>query len=217
MVEDNPRLARFLRRAMEEEGFVADEVRDGETAIRQARSTGYDVVILDWMLPELDGLQVCRRLREAGSRVPILLLTARSEVPERILGLDAGADDYLAKPFDLGELLARVRALCRRGAGVEPALRAGPIVIDRLERRVTLDGVRVELTPREFSLLAYLVREAGRVVPRTELLSKVWETPFDPGSNVVEVHVKNLREKLGAFADRIETVRRVGYRLVAAP
>jgi len=216
VVEDNLKLARFLVRALQEEGYVVDEVPDGRAAIRQAQGVSYDVVILDWMLPGADGLSVCRTLRAAGSRVPILLLTARAEISERILGLDAGADDYLAKPFDLGELLARVRALGRRGGQLEAALHVGTLSIDRAERRATLDGRRIELTPREFTLLAYLAREAGRVVPRTELLSKVWETAFDPGSNVVEVHVRNLREKLGAHAGMIETVRGVGYRLVAS-
>jgi DNA-binding response OmpR family regulator len=215
VVEDNPKLARFLLRALQEEGYVVDEVADGATAIRHAQHVPYDVVILDWMLPGADGLSVCRTLRAAGSRVPILMLTARAEIPERILGLDAGADDYLAKPFDLGELLARVRALGRRGGQPETTLRVGALSIDRAERRATLDGRRVELTPREFTLLSYLAREAGRVVPRTELLSKVWETAFDPGSNVVEVHIRNLREKLDEHAGMIETVRGVGYRLVA--
>lgn len=215
VVEDNKKLARFLKRALVEEGYVVDEVADGATAIEQAQAIAYDLVVLDWMIPEMDGLSVCRALRSRGSSVAILMLTARGEVPERIAGLDAGADDYLTKPFDLGELLARVRALGRRGAGAEVTLRVGPLVIDRGDRRALLDGKRLDLTPREFALLAYLAREAGRVVPRTELLAKVWETAFDPGSNVIEAHVKNLRDKLGAHAAMIDTVRGVGYRLEA--
>jgi DNA-binding response OmpR family regulator len=213
VVEDNKKMSRFLARALSEEGYAVDVVGDGTTAIEQIQSLPYDLVILDWMLPEVDGLSVCRTVRARGCQVPILMLTARAEVAERIAGLDAGADDYLAKPFDLGELLARVRARARRNAGGEGALRVGPLVIDRVERRALIDGKRIELTPREFALLAYLAREAGRVVPRTELLAKVWETSFDPGSNVVEVHVKNIREKLGPHAGLIETVRGVGYRL----
>jgi two-component system OmpR family response regulator len=214
VVEDNKKLARFLVRAFAEEGYIVDQVTDGAAALQQIQAIPYDLVILDWMLPELDGLTVCREARARGNRVPILMLTARTDVPEKIAGLDAGADDYLAKPFDLGELLARSRALVRRGVG-DSVLRVGPLVVDRAERRATLDGKRVDLTPREFTLLAYLAREAGRDVPRMEILAKVWETSFDPGSNVVDVHVKSLRDKLGAHARMIETVRGVGYRIVA--
>jgi two-component system OmpR family response regulator len=142
------------------------------------------------------------------------MLTARGEVCKRIEGLDAGADDYLSKPFDLGELLARCRALSRRGAPAVAPLRVGPLVIDRANRRALLDDQRIEMTPREFSLLVHLAREPGRVAPRMEILSKVWEMSVDPGSNLIEVHVKNLREKLGEHARMIETVRGVGYRLV---
>ncbi len=213
VVDDNKKLARFLVRALVEEGYVVDHVGDGSTAVKQIQSLDYDVVVLDWMLPEVDGLSVCRQLRQAGSHVPILMLTARAEVSERIAGLDAGADDYLPKPFDLGEFLARVRALGRRSIGGDMVLRVGPLTLDLAERRAMLDGKRVDLTPREFALLAHLGREAGRVVPRTALLAKVWETSFDPGSNVVEVHIRNVREKLGTHSTMIETVRGVGYRL----
>lgn len=216
VVEDNKKLSRFLVRALVEEGYVVDATGDGATAVDQIQAIAYDLVILDWMLPGMDGLSVCRSVRARGSQVPILMLTARADVAERIAGLDAGADDYVPKPFDLGELLARVRALGRRGANGGEVVRVGALTIDRADRRATVDGKRLDLTPREFALVAYLAREAGRVVPRTELLVKVWETAFDPSSNVVEVHVKNLRDKLGAHAAMIETVRGVGYR-VAAP
>ena len=215
IVEDNRKLASFLTRALTEEGYVVDVVTDGTTALEQAQEIAYDLIVLDWMLPELDGLSVCRRLRALGSQVGILMLTARGDVPERVAGLDAGADDYLTKPFDLGEFLARVRALARRGQGGEGTVRVGPLVVDRRERRVLLEGARVSLTPREFSLNAYLAAQAGRVVSRTELLSKVWEVSFDTKSNVVEVHVRNLREKLGAHGSMIVTVRGIGYRLEA--
>jgi DNA-binding response OmpR family regulator len=217
VVEDNKKLARFLVRALSEEGYVVDQVGDGVTAVQQVQAINYDLVILDWMLPELDGLSVCRAIRGRGTKVPVLMLTARAEVSERIAGLDAGADDYLPKPFDLGELLARTRALTRRNASTDAVLRVGPLTIDRSERRVLVDNKRIDLTPREFALLAYLAREAGRVVPRMEILAKVWEMSFDPGSNVIEVHVKNVREKLGDQAKMIETVRGVGYRCVAPP
>jgi len=210
VVEDNRKLASFLQRALSEEGYIVDLVEDGAVARTQIAAIAYDLVILDWMLPNLDGLSVCRAVRAAGASVPILMLTARAEVGERIAGLDAGADDYLAKPFDLGELLARVRALARRGA--TPTLVAGPLRIDRGNNTATLDGRKLELTPRELALLVFLVSHAGKAVARTELLARVWETSFDPGSNVVEVHVKNLRGKLGAHAEALETVRGVGYR-----
>lgn len=218
VVEDNKKLASFLSRAFVEEGYAVDVVGDGVTAIQQIQSLPYDLVVLDWMLPEADGLSVCRTIRQKGNQVPILMVTARAEVCERVAGLDAGADDYLAKPFDLSELLARVRALGRRAAVADPILRVGQLIVDRAERRASIDGRKLDLTPREFALLAYLTRQAGRIVPRTELLAKVWETNFDPGSNVVEAHVKNLREKLADHAALIETIRGVGYRLsLAAP
>ncbi|MFO0640411.1 MAG: response regulator transcription factor [Polyangiaceae bacterium] len=215
VVEDNPKVARFLVRALTEEGHTVDHARDGAAAIAQIEAIAYDVVVLDWMLPEMDGLSVCRLARERGVRTPILMLTARGEVAEKILGLDAGVDDYLAKPFDLGELLARVRALGRRAGDGGNVLRLGPLSIDRLARQVVVDGRPVELTTRELALLTYLVQHAGRSVSRSELLQKVWASSFDPSSNVVEVHVKNLREKLGIYDAMIETVRGVGYRAVA--
>jgi two-component system OmpR family response regulator len=162
----------------------------------------------------MDGVTVCRTLRDRGTRTPVLMLTARAEVGERIVGLDSGADDYLTKPFDLGELLARVRALGRR-AGAPATLRLGPLAIDVTARRVSADGKTIELTGRELSLLSYLVQHAGRAVSRSELLQKVWNTSFDPGSNVVEVHIRNLRDKLGDHGKLVETVRGVGYRAAA--
>ena len=213
VVEDNQKFARFVMKALAEEGHVPDLVTDGATAVTQAQSIPYDLVILDWMLPGMDGLQVCRELRQKGSQVPILMLTARAEVSERIAGLDAGADDYLPKPFDLGEFLARVRSLGRRVQGSELILRVGPLTIDVAERRASIDGRDLDFTPRELALIACLARHAGRAVSRTTLLSKVWQTAFDPGSNVVEVHIRNVREKLADHAGMIETVRGVGYRL----
>jgi two-component system, OmpR family, response regulator len=192
-----------------------DQVADGEAALTHVANGSYEMIILDCMLPGMDGLEVCRRIRQTGSRLPVLMLTARAEVSDRIAGLDAGADDYLPKPFDLGELLARTRALSRRASGGEPVTRVGSLTIDRGERKASIDGRKLDLTPREFALLAFLAREAGKVAPKMEILQKVWEMSFDPGSNVIEVHVKNLREKLGTDAKMIETVRGVGYRLVA--
>ena len=210
VVEDNRKLASFLTRALTEEGYTVDIVEDGGVAREQMQRLTYDLVILDWMLPTVDGLSVCRAARAAGATFPILMLTARGDVAERIAGLDAGADDYLAKPFDLGELLARVRALARRGVRGR-VLAVGRVRVDRQAHVATLDGKRLDLAPRELALLTYLLDRAGNVVPRTELLAKVWNTGFDPGSNTVEVHIKNLRGKLGADAAALETVRGVGY------
>jgi len=214
VVEDNPKLSSFLHRAFEEEGYTVETVAEGELAIAQATQGAFDLIILDWMLPGMDGVSVCRELRQRGILTPVLMLTARAETAEKIAGLDAGADDYLPKPFDLGELMARARALSRRGVSAEVVLRVGGLCIDRLARRATLDNRVLDLTPREFTLISFLAREVGRVVPRSELLRQVWETSFDPGSNIVDAHIKNLREKLGSEARMIETVRGVGYRMV---
>lgn len=217
VVEDNAKLAKFIVRALREETYVVDLVESGESALENLAAINYDLVVLDWMLPGMDGLAVCRKLRAKGSRVPIILLTARDAREEKVLGLDAGADDYIVKPFDLAEFLARVRALERRSRGTQDTrLTLGALIIDRAERSARLQGRALELTPRELLLLEYLVREAGRAVPRTELLEKVWETSFDPGSNVIDVHIRNLRDKLGDGAVQIETVRGVGYKIQVA-
>lgn len=212
VVEDDPKLARFLQRVLAEEGFAADGCSDGADALTQALSGVYDLVLLDWMLPGMDGLEVCRRLRRAGSAVPVLMLTARGQLRERVLGLDNGADDFVVKPFEVAELVARVHALIRRSKGLGE-LRVGPLVIDRVRRSATVSGVEVELTAREFGLLLHLAHHAGQVVGRTALLSSVWSTQFDPESNVVEVHISRLRDKLGESAWMIDTVRGRGYRL----
>ncbi len=216
VVEDEKKLGELLGRGLREEGYAADVADRGEEALWMARAVPYDAIVLDVMLPGADGFEVCRRLRRDGVWTPVLMLTARDEVDDRVGGLDAGADDYLTKPFDLGELLARVRALGRR-AGAPATLRLGPLVIDVAARKVSLDGKGVDLTARELALLSYLVQHAGRAVSRTELLQKVWNTSFDPGSNVVEVHVRNLRDKLGEHGKLVETVRGVGYRAAAGP
>ena len=213
VVEDDRKVARLLSRVLQEEGFVVDVCLTGADAEAQAASIGYDLVVLDWMLPEGDGLGVCRALRRAGLSVPILMLTARGEVAERVLGLDAGADDYLVKPFHVDEFLARVRALQRRTRGSVSRLSVSDLAIDRVQRTVHLRGTPVELTGREFALLAHLAQHADQVVSRTELLAQVWDAHFDPGSNLVEVHISRIRDKLGDEAWRIETVRGQGYRL----
>lgn len=212
VAEDDAKLARFLVRVLVEEGYIADSCAEGSEAILRAQSGVYDAMILDWMLPDLDGVSVCRTLREQGCSIPIVMLTARGELRERVLGLRSGADDYLVKPFEIDELLARLDAVLRRSVR-KSLLRSGPLEIDRLERRVTLEGRALELTERERALLIHLVLRADQVVTRSEILSRVWGMNFDPESNMIEVHISRLRDKLGAHAKMIETVRGKGYRL----
>ena len=216
VVEDDVKLSRFLVRVLVEEGFAADSCATGAHALEQASTGIYDLILLDWMLPDLDGLSVCRRLRQEGSVTPILMLTARGEVRERVLGLETGADDFLVKPFEVEELVARIRALVRRSTGFAN-LGVGALELDRVGREVKLVGKALALTTREYSLLLDFVHHAEKVVSRTELLARVWGTSFDPGSNLVEVHVSRLRDKLGEHAWMIETVRGAGYRLTATP
>lgn len=212
LVEDDRKVARFVTRALAEEGYVVDACASGAEGITRATSGVYDAVVLDWMLPDVDGLSVCREVRAKQVRTPILMLTARGELQEKVLGLNAGADDYLVKPFEIDELLARVRALLRRTTGYD-RLRCGPIELDREQRRALVDGAPVELTSREYALLLHLLSHVNKVSTRAELLAHVWETHFDPGSNLVDVHISRLREKLGSCASMIETVRGLGYRV----
>lgn len=216
VVEDDRKLSRFLVRVFVEEGWAADACEAGQDAIRQASAGLYDLIVLDWMLPDLDGVSVCRRLRDKGLRTPILMLTARGELGERVLGLDAGADDYLVKPFEIDELLARIRALIRRAAGFS-TLRAGPLEIDPMGRVVRLGQKTIQLTAREYALLLHLVQNKDKTIRRTHLLAHIWGLSFDPGTNLVEVHMSRLRNKLGEHAPMIETVRGVGYRLREEP
>jgi DNA-binding response OmpR family regulator len=212
VVEDDRKLARFLQRVFSEEGYSADAAYSGTDAIERVLGGIYKLVVLDWVIPDLDGLEVCRELRRCGCNVPILMLTARCEPSERVICLRAGADDYLVKPFEVEELVARVTALLRRAAG-SLCLTFGRLVVDREQRCVLIDGERIALTAREFQLLLHLAHRCGQVVTRSELLTEVWSTQFDPDSNVVEVHMSRLRDKLGDAADVIETVRGEGYRL----
>jgi DNA-binding response OmpR family regulator len=212
IVEDDAKLARFLSRILTEEGYVTDVCRSGSDAVAQARSGVYELVILDWMLPELDGLSVCREVRKAGLTLPVLMLSARGELQERVLGLQSGADDYVVKPFEVEELLARVHALARRAAGFA-TMQFGELSLDRLQHRFLLGGKPLELTGREYGLLLHLAFRSERVVTRSELLQQVWDASFDTGTNVVDVHVSRLRDKLGDHAWMIETVRGTGYRL----
>jgi len=203
-----------VRRGLTEEAYAVDVVASGDAALEAAAVNPYDVIILDVAIPPPDGLDVCRRLREEGSHVPILMLTARGGVDEKIAGLDAGADDYLPKPFEFGELLARLRALLRRGSVVTPAvLGAGLLEIDTRSHRVTVAGQPLVLTAKEFAVAEYLARNAGRVVSREEISEHVWGQDFDPFSNLIEVYINRLRrhiEKATAIP-LIRTIRGSGY------
>ncbi len=215
LVEDDVKLVRALSRGLQREGYTVDLAGTGDEAIAQAQSYDYDALVLDVMLPGTDGFTVCRELRRNERWMPVLMLTARDHVKDRIRGLDAGADDYLVKPFDFGELLARLRALIRRGPSERPAvIEVGDLCVDPAAHFVTRAGREVELTPREFELLLFLARRAGEVVPRAELLEHVWDEADEASTNVVDVYVGYLRKKLERpFRRRrlIRTVRGVGF------
>jgi two-component system OmpR family response regulator len=212
VVEDDVKLARALRRGLEQEGYAVDLAVSGDDALEHAAQTVYDAIVLDLMLPGRDGFAVCEALRDGERWVPVLMLTARGSVRDRIRGLDAGADDYLVKPFDFGELLARLRALMRRGpAERAPVLEIGDLSVDPETRVVTGNGQEVELTAREFSVLELLARRAGQVVSRAELLDEVWEENYEGSPNIVDVYVGYLRKKLGRRL--IRTVRGSGFTL----
>jgi two-component system, OmpR family, copper resistance phosphate regulon response regulator CusR len=216
VIEDEPRILDFLRLGLEAEGFVVDAADDGAAGLRRALDGSYELVILDLLLPRLDGLRVLSELRQARADVPVLILSARSDLPTKLRGFDLGANDYLAKPFSFDELVARVRVHLRRGVGSTGGsrIRAGALQLD-LARRQALVGDRVvDLSDREFRLLYHLVCHPGEIVSRERLLSEVWGYSFDPGSNVVDVCVRRLRKKLGS-AEAIETVRNAGYRVAA--
>jgi two-component system OmpR family response regulator len=216
VVEDELKMARAIRRGLEQEAFAVDVALNGEDALHQATEHEYDAVVLDVMLPEIDGFDVCAALRSRGRWVPVLMVTARDALEDRIKGLDVGADDYLVKPFAFGELLARLRALIRRGGSDRPAvLEVGDLTLDPAAHRVERAGHVVDLSAREFALLEYLMRHPGQVVSRTRILEHVWDTNYDGLSNVVDVYVGYLRKKLERPFGRplIRTVRSVGYML----
>jgi heavy metal response regulator len=214
VVEDDKKTASFIRKALRSEGFAVDVCHNGDDGLHLAETTPYDALVLDIMLPGRDGLSVLRQLRERRNATPVLLFSARGEVNERVEGLDAGADDYLPKPFALAELIARVRAMGRRGS--EPratVLRVADLTLDTVTRVARRGDTSIELTAREYRLLEFLMRSPGRVCGRMSILEKVWDYDFDPGTNLVDVYVRRLREKIDADADckLIHTVRGVGY------
>ena len=213
-VEDDRKTAEFVRKALTEAGFVVDVVHDGNDALAKLAAGGFEVVVLDIMLPGCDGLSVMRQLRGRGDKTPVLLLSARGSVEEKVEGLNAGADDYLPKPFALQELLARVRALLRRGSETrDVTLRVADLSLDTTTRIARRGQRKIELTNREFRLLEYLMRSAGRICGRMMIIEKVWEYNFDPGTNVVDVYIRKLREKIEEPGEvkLLHSVRGAGY------
>lgn len=220
VVEDEKKTASFVRKALQTEGFAVDVCCNGDDALAAARATAFDGIVLDIMLPGRDGLSVLRQLRERKNTTPVLLLSARGEVNERVEGLNLGADDYLPKPFELVELVARVRALTRRGGeNKSPLLRVADLTLDMLTRQAQRGGKDIELTTREYRLLEFLMRSAGRLCGRMMILEKVWDYDFDPGTNLVDVYIRRLREKIDADFELklLHTVRGAGYILKEQP
>ncbi|HSR15038.1 MAG TPA: response regulator transcription factor [Gemmatimonadales bacterium] len=220
VVEDDRKVAGFIEQGLREEGYVVDVAADGEEATMLAHVYDYDIILLDVVLPKKNGFQVATELRREGRNVPILMLTSRDSVEDVVRGLDSGADDYLPKPFHFDELLARIRALSRRGGAERlEVLRFGAILMDRLRHVAKVEDAVLDLTAKEFQLLEYFLLHPEEVVRRTTLLEKVWDMHFDPESNVVDVHVGNLRRKLRRHttAQRIETIRGVGFSLRHSP
>jgi two-component system OmpR family response regulator len=216
VVEDEPKMAMLIRRGLEETGIATDVTGNGEDSLWMAGSVSYDAIVLDVMLPGIDGFEACRRMRADGVTAPILILTARGSVDDRVAGLDTGADDYLLKPFAFSELLARLRALVRRGGGPRaPELRVGTLRLDPAARRAWRGDSEVELTAKEFALLEAFMRRPGEVLTRGDLLERAWDHAYDNRSNVVDVYVGYLRQKIDRpfGVDTLETVRGHGYRL----
>jgi len=215
VIEDDRETAQFLQKSLRESGHTTDCAEDGEAGLSLARDGGYDILIVDRMLPHLDGLSLIKQLRDGGDRTPVLILSALGDVDDRVKGLRAGGDDYLTKPYAYSELLARIEALARRSAPEEQATRyvVGDLVLDRLSHRVTRAGETIPLQPREYRLLEYLMKHAGQVVTRTMLLENVWDYHFDPQTNVIDVHVSRLRSKIDKSFETplLHTVRGAGY------
>jgi heavy metal response regulator len=220
VVEDEHKLAAVVRRGLEEHGYAVDVAYDGDDALAMAQAEPYDLIVLDIMLPGIDGITVCQRLREARKNMPVLMLTARDTVDDRVAGLDAGADDYLVKPFAFRELLARVRALLRRdGLSRDPVLRVGDLELDTVSHEVRRSGRFVDLTSKEYAILEYFMRNPNRVLTRTQIAEHVWDYDFMSMSNVIDVYVRYLRRKLGDDQEPrlFRTVRGTGYQLRAPP
>lgn len=220
VVEDEQRIAVFIKQGLEEEGYAVDVAYDGEEALDWAAMVDYDLIVLDVLLPKKNGIQTCRDLRAQGNKVPVLMLTARDAVEDRVRGLDSGADDYLVKPFAFQELLARIRALLRRSGEVKTTrLQVGDLMLDTLTHRATRGERAIELTAREYAILEFLMRHPGQVLSRTQIAEHVWNYDFYSTSNVVDVYIRYLRRKVdeGFDVNLIETVRGVGYKIEGQP
>lgn len=217
VVEDDPKIASFVVNGLKQNGFAVDHCADGARGLALARTVSYDAAVVDWMLPQLDGLSLIQQMRAAGIRTPVIMLSARAGVDDRVKGLQAGGDDYLTKPFAFSELLARVQALMRRASQVvEPTrLAVGDLEMELVTRKVTRAGEVIDLQPREFALLEFLMRHPGRVVTKTMVLEHVYDFSFDPQTNVVDVLVHRLRSKVDPDHNLIQTLRGVGYVLKA--
>jgi heavy metal response regulator len=213
LVEDEKNVSSFVKQGLEEDFYTVDVAEDGIEGYEMASSQRYDLIILDLMLPGMDGREICRKLREKGVKTPVLMLTALNTVPDKVGGLESGADDYLTKPFAFSEMLARMKALMRRSADYAGDISLGDLRMDLLSRRVFRGDQEVTLSPREFALLEYLLKNKSRIVSRTQILEAVWGYDFDPTTNIVDVHIKYLRDKVDKDSDRklIHTVRGVGY------
>ncbi|MDD5594577.1 MAG: response regulator transcription factor [Candidatus Margulisbacteria bacterium] len=219
LIEDEKKVANFIRSGLKSEGFAVDAASDGEEGLFLAQEGSFDLIILDILLPKVDGITVCKKLRAAGKSVPIIMLTAKDSVEDRVRGLDAGADDYLTKPFSFAELLARVRALTRRHKGAGQAkLKIGNLTLDPETFEVERGGKKITLSATEFRLLKFLMENSGRVVTKAMILENVWGYDFSPESNIVDVYIKYLRDKIdkGFKSSFIQTVRGIGYRLCAS-
>ena len=213
LVEDEKGVANFIKKGLEEEYYTIDHSTDAEGGLLFLDTTSYDLIILDVMLPGMNGFELCKKIRQRGVHSPILMLTARDSVKDKVHGLDSGADDYLTKPFSFEELLARVRALLRRKQDQLTEVTHGPLKIDAVSHRVYIEGKEIVLRPKEFSILIYLLRNKGRVLSRTQILENIWGYDFNPNTNIVDVHIKALREKLKQYSlhELIRSVRGVGY------
>lgn len=214
IVEDDEKVASFIKKGLEEEQHAVDVSHDGEDGAHWARENSYDLIILDIMLPKKDGLQVCREVRGAGVHTPVLMLTARDRLEDKVTGLDAGADDYLTKPFSFEELLARVRALLRRSQDYRgKALRVGDLVLDPSSRKVARDGKEITLTGKEYALLEYFMRNAGRILTETQIIEHVWDMNYESMANTVNVYIHHLRSKIDRGFDKklLNTVRGMGF------
>lgn len=219
VVEDEKKMASFIARGLKEEGYAVDCAHDGEVGLQYALETDYDVIVLDWMLPKLNGVELCDKLRQASVLTPVLMLTVRDAIEDKVRALDQGADDYLTKPFAFDELLARLRALLRRPVGLQEdrRLRAGDLTMDIVTHTAYLASQELALSQKEFSLLEFLMRRKGEVVTRSQIAEHVWDLHFDPMSNTIDVYINFLRKKIDGKrkVSRIETLRGLGYRLMA--